>query len=183
MLPPVEDGEQPDDQDKKDPLARLGELPQYRVPEVGIRVIAPGDRPEERPEPDDRVVPHPIENLVARHARGHGEEVDPPAVDIEEETGEGDQEEDGEAVEVYPAVVERPGEDDMPERLIDQVGEHGAQRGERDDAPIPDENRQHKADEYADHDVGEEVHRETSSRAAIYALPRGGRVRDPAPHE
>ncbi len=96
---------------------------------------------------------------MARHAHGHGEETDPPAVEVEEETGEGYQEEDGEAVEVYPAVVERPGEDDMPERFVDQVGEHGTQRGERDDAPIPDESRQHKADEYADHDVGEEIHR------------------------
>jgi len=46
----------------------------------------------------------------------------------------------------------------VSKRLIDQVRKHGAQCGERDNAPVTGESRQHEADEDTGHGVGEEIH-------------------------
>jgi len=149
-------------------------LPPDGILEVALGVVVPGDWPKERPEPGDRVLPHPVEDLVARHARSYRKEADPLVVVVEEEAGEDEQEEDGEAVEVYPAVVDRPGEDDVPKRLVDQVGEHGAQCGERDNPPVTDKTCQHKADEDAGHDVGEEIHRHPVAGQPYTLFPGAG---------
>jgi len=156
---PVEVGKQSGDQEEEEPLTRLGEFPQDGVPEEVFCVVVPGYRSEERPEPLHRVPPHRIEELVACHAHAQCKETDLPAVAVEEDAGEEDQGEDGEAVEVDPTVVDRPVEDDMPERLVDQVGEHGAQRGERENPPVAGDRRDDEPYEDTDHGMGDEVHR------------------------
>ena len=59
----------------------------------------------------------------------------------------------------------------MPKRLVDQVGEHGAQCGERQ-PPVTDKTCQHKADEDAGHDVGEEIHRHPVAEQPYTLFPR-----------
>ncbi len=109
---------------------------------------------------------------MARHPGGDGEKIDPPAVVIEDEAGDDDQEEDCEAVEVDSAVAHGSGEEDVPERLVDQIGgEHGAQHGESKNPPVAGDRREHDAYEETDHGVGEEVHRYPVAGRAYTLFP------------
>lgn len=83
-------------------------------------------------------------------------------------------------MKVDPAVAQGSGEEDVPERLVDQVGEHGAQHGERKNPPVAGDRCKHDAYEETDHGVGEEVHRYLVAGRAYTLFPvRIGRGSDP----
>lgn len=153
------DDQECQDRDPRKPFGRVFDRsPEGVDEEVGAGMSL--ERAECRPVPVRWLEPHRIEDLVGDDAGGDGNNQDAGTrvFRIDEYPGKKDQEKDEQGMEEDPAGPEDLGEEEKPDRLVDEVREDASEGTGRDEAGVPGEDGKEDPKQDAGKQVGEGVH-------------------------
>lgn len=110
------------------------------------------------PEPVPVLLPHRIEELVGKHPGTQCYHY-PGSFPVINQDPNGDHcQEKEKRVKIYPAIVERIGHDDIPERFIQEIGNDAANCCSSNGPPIPGEVVDNQSNQYPGQEMGEEIH-------------------------